>query len=382
MELNRKNTKTIALLILLFVSLLTAAMNLDFIFKAISYVISLFDTVVIGFCLAFVFNVFMRALETKVFRSLKESENKFLSGIVRPLCIILTLVFVFGIISLAVLVIIPELKSTFLSLAELIPQFFDTAISNAYALLAELNFDLSELPQIDIDWQNVFSTISKYLSHGTTTVIVTAADVTTTIIGIISNVVISFVIALYVLAKKESVCLASRRLTKALLPENIAEYILHIAATANEVFTSFITGQLTEAVILGSLCFIGMMIFDFPYAVVISVLMTVTALIPIVGAFIGLAVGAFLILMVSPIKALLFIVFILCLQQFEGNIIYPKVVGQSVGLPGILVFIAVIVGGNIAGIIGTLLSVPITALLYVLIRDALDQIEEKRGLSH
>ena len=169
-----------------------------------------------------------------------------------------------------------------------------------------------------------------------------------------------------------------RRCIDAFFPRRFAHGFERLAARAGETFANFISGQLMDSSILGVLCFIGMTIFRFPHADVISVVIGVTSLVPLVGAFVGVAIGALLILTTDAIKALLFIVFMLCLQQVEGNLIYPKVVGKAVGMPGLLVLCAVLVGGNIAGILGSLCSVPLTAMLYAMLREAVDERLERR----
>lgn len=191
--------------------------------------------------------------------------------------------------------------------------------------------------------------------------------------------VIAFIFAIYVLLSKETLSSQIIRLFQAFLPEKIRNGVLHVASTAHGIFCSFVTGQCIEAVILGSLCAIGMVIFRFPYAAMIGVLVGVTALIPVVGAFIGAGVGAFLILMNDPFQALMFIIYIVVLQQIEGNVIYPKVVGSSVGLPAMWVLAAVTVGGGIGGILGMLFAVPTASVLYTLLREAMrKRLEKKR----
>lgn len=379
MEFNKKNTKTAVLLIILFVALMTVAQNLSIFVGAIKYIYSLFTTILAGLCIAFILNVIMRGFENTIFKPLAHSKSKFARRIVRPMSLILTLVVVFGVISVALLVVVPDLRSTIATIGAALPDFFNSVVNKFYELLGNFNIDLNNLPQIDIDWESLVQTITKYVSQGSTIIIISAANITTTVISTLANLVISFVIAIYTLLQKEKVALFWKRFINAFLPKKVSETVLMVTRLANELFSNFVTGQLTEAVILGSLCFLGMVIFRFPFATVISVLMGVTALIPIVGAFIGLAIGAFLILIESPIKALLFIIFILCLQQFEGSVIYPKVVGKSIGIPGILVFIAVVIGGNIGGIMGILIGVPLTALIYTLVSEYILIIEERRA---
>ena len=178
---------------------------------------------------------------------------------------------------------------------------------------------------------------------------------------------IAVVFAIYLLAQKEKLLLQLNKVLNAYLPTTKVNKIRDVAKLTNRICANFVSGQCLEAVIIGVLCFIGMLILGIPYAATISVLIGVTALIPVYGAFIGTIVGAFLIFMVSPIKALIFVIFILILQQFEGNLIYPKVVGKSVGLPGIWVFVAVTIGASLAGVIGMLVSVPIASICYSII---------------
>ena len=181
------------------------------------------------------------------------------------------------------------------------------------------------------------------------------------------NVTIGLVFAIYFLAQKEKISSQVGNLIDAYLPEKIIRKIRDIASLSNKIFSNFVGGQCIEAIIIGFLCFLGMLILRLPYASTISVLVGFTALIPVFGAFIGTIIGAFLIFMISPLQALIFIIFILVLQQLEGNLIYPKVVGKSVGLPGIWVLVAVTVGASINGILGMLLSVPIVSIIYSIV---------------
>lgn len=191
----------------------------------------------------------------------------------------------------------------------------------------------------------------------------------------------SYAPALVLKAQKETLTGQAKKVVRALFSEKWAHWITDVARMTNRTFSNFVTGQLTEAVILGTLCFLGMLIFRLPYAGVISVLVGFTALIPIFGAFIGVGIGAFLILLVSPIKALWFILFFVILQQLEGNLIYPRVVGKSVGLPGIWVLAAVTVGGNAFGLAGMLLAVPLCSVLYTLARQGVNARLARKGLS-
>ena len=188
-------------------------------------------------------------------------------------------------------------------------------------------------------------------------------------VSVLTSSFIAFVFACYILLQKEKLGLQCRKALFALLPKRVAERVISVCSLSHRVFSSFITGQCVEAVILGTMFFVAMSILKMPYALLVGCLIAVTALIPIVGAFIGCGVGAFLILMVSPMQALIFVIMFLILQQVEGNLIYPHVVGSSVGLPSIWVLFAVTVGGSLMGVLGMLLFIPLTSVLYTLFRE-------------
>ena len=236
------------------------------------------------------------------------------------------------------------------------------------------------LPAFTLDLERLYTAVLNFLTSYGQTLMDTTIGVTTSIFSAAVNFVLALVFSLYVLAQKETLSRQVTKTMRALLPEKKAAWLMDLAALTNKTFSNFITGQLTEAVILGSLCFVGMVLFKMPYASVVSVLIGFTALIPIFGAFIGIIIGAFLILLISPVKAFWFVIFILVLQQIEGNLIYPRVVGKSVGLPGIWVLAAVTVGGNAFGLVGMLLSVPVCSVLYALLRQLVHGRLEKKGL--
>jgi len=204
---------------------------------------------------------------------------------------------------------------------------------------------------------------------------------TSSLFGGIVDLVLGFVFSMYVLSQKEKLGSNVKKVMNTFLPQKRVGQVTEIIAISDKAFSNFITGQLTEALIIGALCFIGMVAFNMPYALTISVLVGFTALIPVFGAFIGTAIGAFLILMVSPIKAVWFIVFIIVLQQIEGNFIYPKVVGKSVGLPGIWVLTAVTIGNGMFGLLGMIVAVPTFSVLYTLLKKVVDNKTKKQKIT-
>lgn len=322
-----------------------------------------------GFAIAFLLNVLMRPLEnlwTKIFKN----KNKIAKSLKRPVCLILSIVLMFGFLVAVLFMIIPEFINTINNIVDILPDYAEKALvwynqlrtfaGNHNINIPEFNFN----PEIIINFvKDNFanqSTLSKTL------------DFTTSVVTGIINFIVAIAFSIYLLAQKEKLAGNLKRTLYAFFPEKKIDKIVDIAGITDQTFTKFVSGQLLEAIIIGLLCFIGMLIFKMPYAPVISVLVGFTALIPVFGAFIGTAIGAFLILFDSPIKALWFIVFIIVLQQLEGNLIYPKVVGKTVGLPGIWVLTAVTIGGNTFGVLGILLAVPACAVLYTLLRSSVN----------
>lgn len=373
--MEKKQFKSILLLILFGALLLGLVENFMLVGSVISKLYAIVEPVVAGFCIAFVLNVLLRVMEGRVFAFMARSSRPMVRRLLRPVGLLSTVVITFGILVVLVLVILPELQETI----QMLLDNMGTYVEEVQAWLAGIRLNGQQVFTARLDWEKLLLTVQEMLTPGTENSIVeTAAGVTTSVVKSLTNLVFSFFISIYVLARKERVGELAIRILKALLPEKASDKLRRICKVANNAFSNFITGQLTEAVILGVLCFVGMKIFRFPNAAIISVLIGVTALLPIVGPIIGEVIGCLLILIESPIQALLFLVFVLTLQVIEGNVIYPKVVGRSVGLPGLIVLSAVVVGGNIGGIFGVLLSVPVASVIYTLVLDWLDNRPEER----
>lgn len=372
MELNSKNIKKILLIIFLGAMIFTAFQNFDIVFSGISKALSVFSPVITALCIAFVLNVMLTALETKVFKFWDKSKRKFILKLKRPVCLVLTYLIALGIISLLILVIIPDIIDTITYLAEKMPGFVVEVRNWVEGLLERFNIEHADIPDIKIDWKAAASTVTDWLSGSSGKIVDSAVNITTSVFFGVFDILFSFVISVYVLAQKERIGSFVKRTLNAFLPHKATGFIYHISGKTHELFSRFIGGQFLEALILGTLCFIGMSIFGFPNALIISVLICVTALVPIVGATIGVVVGFLLIVITDPLKAVFFVVFLLILQQIEGNLIYPKVVGKVVGLPGVLVVSAVMVGGNIGGVMGSLIAVPTVAVLFTLLKEVVD----------
>lgn len=376
MELNSKNIKKILFTVFLSAVIIFAVFNYGQVLYLAGKIFSYISPVVTALCIAFVLNVPLRALETKVFKFMDKSKHKFTVKLKRPLCIILTYLFAIGIVTLLVLVIIPDILDTIVYIADKLPAFLTTAHKWIEETLTK--FGLSEeLPLPKFDFTSLATSIKNLISNYSSQIVGDAVTITTSVIGGVFDTVFSLVISVYVLAQKEKIGRFTKSVIDTFIPKKATEVIYHVAYQAADSFSKFIGGQLTESVILGVLCYIGMLIFRFPNAPIISVLICVTSLVPIVGAFVGVFIGALLILITNPLKALLFVVFIIVLQQIEGNLIYPRVVGKAVGLPAIIVVSAVLVGSNIGGIVFSLIAVPTSAVIYALLKEAIAHHKEK-----
>ena len=368
MELSKKTVKRILLIITFTVVLIWGIYNHKLLLNYLGSAYALIRPFVIGLCMAYVVNVIMRPIERMWMKALSKCKGKWVKKLKRPICLLLSILLIIGIILAVVFLIMPELSDSVASLVSMIPSYADEIEGWWDALSARLVKYGVDLPRFSFEPDKLID----FLKDGGTAVINTTLSATTSIVTAVINFVLALVFSVYVLAQKETLKRQSEKVLARIMKPERKKKLIALLALVNRTFTNFITGQLTEAVIIGALCFIGMAIFSMPYAPAISVLVGFTALIPVFGAFIGTAIGAFLILLVKPIQALWFIVFIIVLQQFEGNLIYPKVVGKSVGLPGIWVLVAVTIGGNAMGVIGMLISVPLCSVLYVLARNAVN----------
>ncbi len=368
MDISKKTVKRILLIIAFTVILIWAVYNHKLLFKYIGELYALISPFVIGLCIAYVVNVIMRPIERMWMKLLSRFKGKWVEKLKRPICLLLSILLIIGIILAVVFLIIPELSESISSLVSMIPSYVTEVESWWEALSERLVKYGVDLPQFNFNPDKLID----FLKDGGTAVLNTTLSATTSIVTAVINFVLALAFSIYVLAQKETLKRQSKKVMSRLMKPGKMQKLLDMLDLINRTFTNFITGQLTEAVIIGALCFIGMSIFRMPYAPAISVLVGFTALIPVFGAFIGTAIGAFLILLVKPIQAVWFIVFIIVLQQFEGNLIYPKVVGKSVGLPGIWVLVAVTIGGNAMGVVGMLISVPLCSVLYVVARNAVN----------
>ena len=379
MVLNKSNVKKILGIITFAVLLLVGAMHLDIVFGVLQKGVALLKPFIIGGAMAFIMNVLLRIVEDRLFAPLNRKNFSWWNRYRRPVCVVLTLGILIGIIFVLLFMIIPEIVHTGKMIGAQLPDQLDRFFGWAQNWLASLEIPTDVFQDIDIDWNKVVNLVTDSIKSGGSAVFNTTVGITSSIVGGITNLVLATVFSIYLLLQKEQLGAQLKNEMLAFLPEPKVEPILSIGKLSNRIFSKFVSGQCTEAVILGVLCFIGMSIFSMPYAMMISVVIGVTALIPMFGAFIGAGIGAFLILMIDPMQAVWFIIYIIVLQQLEGNLIYPRVVGKSVGLPGIWVLVAVTIGGSLGGVMGILLSVPVCSVLYSLFRQLVwDRLKKKK----
>lgn len=321
---------------------------------------------ILGAVIAYVLNILMTRIEKYYFRKTK---NIWIQKSKRMVCIVLSILLVIGILALVVGLVVPELVQAFVVIAEGIPVYYDKL--NEWLLGYSDQFPVIEeyILSLEIDWQQVMKNIIAYATSGVTGILNSTISVVSVVAGGVINFLIALIFAIYLLTSKEKLSGQIKQILRAYVSQEKIKKLEHVTEIANSTFSSFIIGQCTEAVILGSLCTVGMMICGFPYAPMTGAFIGVTALIPVVGAYLGAAVGGFMILTVDPVMAALFLVFIVILQQLEGNLIYPRVVGSSVGLPALWVLAAVTVGGGLGGIVGMLFGVPVAGTIYKLVRN-------------
>ena len=383
MELNKENMKKIRWLIAFAVLLYLGVQNFSVVLKYVKILWGLVLPFVIGGAMAFMLNVPMAFLERHLFGKAKKKESKKAKAatrMARPVSLILSVILVILVVLVVVLVVAPELGKTLVSVVKKVEEDIPLAqkwLTDTFQSDSEI---VKWAGSIEIDPQKIIDTIVSVLKNGADNLVSSTITVTMGLVNMAVNFAIGFVFACYVLLQKEKLGKQVLKAAYAIFPVKMVEYLGHVCTLASKIFASFITGQCIEAVILGSMFFVTMTIGRFPYAMLIGVLISFTALIPVFGGIIGCWVGFFLILMVSPLKAVMFLALFVILQQIEGNLIYPHVVGNSVGLPAIWVLVAVTLGGNLMGIVGMLIFIPLVSVLYTLFREWVYERLDKKNL--
>lgn len=331
-----------------------------------STILNILSPFILGSCLAFVLNIPMSFFEKKLSKIKTKKGNKIKNKkVLRFMSIVFAIFVIILIFTLIITLIVPELVNIVKMLVDNIP-FYTEKISELFEKYGENISNISNMIQeTNMNKEEIKEQIANQFSG----LLTSSISIIGSIVSAIANFIIGIIFAIYILIDKEKLQNQAKKILYAYLSKEKSDKIMKIGRVSNKTFRNFFTVQCLEATILGTLCMIGMIILKIPYAVPIGILVGVTALIPIVGAFIGVIIGAILILSIDPIKVITFIIFFLILQQVEGNLIYPRVVGNSVGLPGMWVLVAVTVGGSLGGILGMLIGVPFASIIYTLLKE-------------
>ena len=376
---DRKKIKQIVQLMVLASILILIVMYRDILINALVLFVEIMKPFIYGGIIAFVLNIPMNFFENRI---LKKWTGKVADKIKRPLSIILSILFVVLILLVVISAVIPRLAATVVELGNKIPIFVEDVIIELEALsirYPQLNDYVKQLESVSIDWDGLVSYAVQFLKTGASNMLISTVEVAGSIIGGVLNVFIGLIFAIYILSGKEILQKQGQRIISAYFKEKQEKYILKVFRLLYRNFSNFVTGQCVEAVILGTMFVVTMSIIKLPYALMIGVLIAFMALIPIVGAFVGCFIGTFFILVDDPVQAVIFLVLFFVLQQIEGNLIYPKVVGNKVGLPAIWVLVAVSMGGSLFGVAGILFFIPLVSTIYMLLRDSVNERNEAKN---
>lgn len=378
MQLDKKTLRNLLTLIFGGIVLYLVFLDTARLLGLLGKVWSLIAPFAVGAAFAFVFNVPMRVIERQLTDFKKLSTR-------RTVAILLTLAILALIVAFVVLLLVPQIGMTVDSIVERLPDFVKREAANLMAFLdanPQIKDWVLEYTELEsIDWASLVEKVVSFVGNSISTIFGSAFSAIGSVTSSVVNAFLSIAFAFYSLSRKEILARQGRRLVYALLPERVCDEIIRILRLTNSTFSNFISGQCLEACILGLLFAVAMAVLKLPYIALVSVIISVTALIPLVGAFIGCILGALFILVDSPVEALTFVVLFLILQQVEGNLIYPRVVGTSIGLPGMWVLVALSIGGELMGVGGMLVMIPLTSVAYTLLREFTEKQVKARNIS-
>lgn len=340
--------------------------HMDAVAGAVIWLLDLFEPLILGVVLALVLNVPMCPIEKRLFQ---KKDGQKVQKARRGVAIVLSLLLVFGIFLGGAFLVVPEIMDAIPLVGNNISRLIEQMDSQNVTIDTDSFSFTNLLSQLDIDWSGIKQSLNNWFVESRSTVMNYVMGAAAKVGGVLVNIAVGLVFAIYILYNKEKLKQQAGQLIEVWLPRNLGRSLIHVASVFTQTFRSFIAGQTVEAIILGVLCTIGMCLLRLPYAPMVGALVGVTALIPIVGAWTGTIAGAFIIMTVDPFKAFVFVIFFVVLQQIEGNAIYPRVVGSSIGLPSMWVLAAITVGGRLAGPIGMFLGVPAASALYILLKE-------------
>ena len=387
MKLDKENTRQILKIVVIAIVLFIALLNIQVVWGGIKYFIDIISPFIWGLAIAFVLNIFMTIYENKVFNSkknkntskrVKQKNKKKTNNLKRTASIILSIITIIAVITIILILIIPQFFEVIKNLISNIPNFLEDTKNFAIDITKRIPEVNNFIQSIQINTDTIKTSLMD-ISKNVLDITITQAS---NLVSTIFNFIIAIVFAVYILANKEGLKVQAKKFIYARLDKEKADYVLKVSRLARDSFRSFLTGQAKEAIILGSLCALGMFILGIPYAGPIGALTAITAFIPIVGAFISGFIGAVLIVAVDPIKAIIFLIFIVVLQQVEGNLIYPHVVGKNIGLPSIWVLVAITIGGSLFGIMGMIVGLPVVSIIYAIVSENTNKKLKEKNLEN
>lgn len=368
MDLNKENIRKIRGLIVFTIVVLVGLWNYKVLLEVCGFIGKMILPFVVGGTIAFVLNVPMHFIEEKLFGSKKMKSHKWVQKMARPVSLFLTIVFVVGLIVLVMFVVAPALANTVMNLGKTVQEFVPQVQMWVERVCKDKPEIRAWIDHIDFQWEELLKNGMDFLKNGSGNLFDSTFEKVKNIVNGMSTFFIGLAFSCYFLLQKEKLSVQAKKVMYAFWPKDWTEIFIALGSLTYKTFSNFLTGQCVEAIILGMMFFVAMTILKFPYALLIGVLIAFTALIPVFGAFIGCVVGMLLIFMENPPQVVGFLVLFFVLQQIEGNLIYPHVVGNSVGLPSIWVLVAVSIGARLMGVVGMLIFIPISSIVYTLLK--------------
>lgn len=371
MNLDKITMRNLMYLITFTVFLIALIFNVNYLFEIIGIILSIIFPFILGCCIAFILNLPMNFYEDKLFKSRDK--------ISRSISLVLSLISIAMILCVVMLLVVPELVNTISTITNSMNDFIPRAkdwLMNTFDHPAVVSL----MQSIELNWESIFNEMITLVQSGASSMIASSYQMTASFVSFVINLLVAIIFAIYILLQKETLYRHIKKVLYAFLDNKYVDKIYRVSSLSYNTFCNFIAGQCLEAMILGGMFFVSMILLKMPYALLVGVLLCVTALIPIVGGFIGCFVGAFLIFIQNPTQALVFIVLFVIIQQIEGNLIYPYVVGNSVGLPSIWVLFSVTVGGSLFGIVGMLIAIPIVSIVYTLFKEFVNKKLKEKDL--
>lgn len=366
MELNKKNVKMLIFVIAMGILIFLGLQNMNLVFNFLGWILSVFTPMLIGLAFAFIFNVPLKFFERRVFT--RKDGTSVLGKATRPVSLLLSVILVLLIVAAILLLIIPELINSIITLVQSLP---DTFI-NLQDWINQLSEDHPQIQEFfmstNIDWNKIVNSFIGTIQDISINFVSQALNILVGTVTLVANIFLGLIFSIYFLLKKEQLFAQFKKLTYAFISESRADMIVSVFKLTGDTFSRSVAGSMIECTILGTITVVSMLIFGFPYAMMIGVIVAVMALIPMFGVTIGIIIGALLILTVNPTQAIWFVVMMIIIQQIEGNLIYPRVAGSVMGLPALWVMTSIIVGGKVFGFVGMLVIVPIVSVLYTLLR--------------